>query len=166
MMGARLIPRLKAGVFEVDLGIGVMVSALYLDLSLVGLWGRKSLSAGRIITTGGGLRATVFWQGLRSRNISLGIGPAVEALGVFGYGRGDSSVEQHQGLSPVINLFLLGGGWFALTPRATALVAIGGGFSAMYFNMQVDGKTVSGISGGSVNLTFGCAFGRSNRSPL
>jgi hypothetical protein len=31
----------------------------------------------------------------------------------------------------------------------------------MYFEMQSDGKAVSGISGGSVNLVLGFSFGRS-----
>ncbi len=164
MTGARLIPKLRVGVFEVALGIGVSVSVVHFDLSLVGLWGRKSLDVGKIVTTGGGLRGTVFWQGLQSQNISLGIGPSVEVMGVFGYGRGTDSVDSHQGFSPVINLLLLAGGWFELSPRGTVHVAIGGGFSALHYELQVDGKTFSGISGGLVNFTVGFHFGRSTRT--
>ncbi len=160
LTGARFIPKFHAGLSELASGISLSVSAVHLELSLIGLWGRKSLEAGRIFTTGGGLRATLFWQGVKRQRISLGIGPAVEAMGVFGYGRGDDDVRAHRGGYPVINCLLLAGGWLELTPQAMLGVAMGGGFSALYFDMSVDGRPVSGISGGSVNVVFGISVGR------
>ncbi len=164
MTEVRLIPKLRVGVLEGDLGVGATVSSVYVDLCLLGLWGRKSLDSGRIVTAGVGLRGAAFWQGIRSKNISLGIGPAVEVIGLFGYGRGSDGVASKKGFSPVINFLLLMGGWFELSRSAMAHVAIGGGWSAMYFNMQVDGKTVSGIGGGFVNFLLGFSFGRSNQA--
>jgi hypothetical protein len=162
LAGARLISKSRVGVFELSSGIGVSVSMIHFDLSILGLWGRKSLDSGKIYTTGGGLRATLFWQPLKRQRISLGTGPAAEVIGVFGYGRGREGMESKHGFYPVVNLLLLVGGWFELSPRTILQTAIGGGFSAVYFNMQKDGETVSGISGGSLNLVLGFSFGRTS----
>lgn len=162
MTGMRFIPQLRVGIFELSTGIGMTISNVQLDLCVWGLWGRKSLKAGHIITTGGGFRTSIFWLILNRQRVSLGIGPAIEAIGVFGYGRGIENVDSHQDFSPVINFLLLAGGWFELTPKVRAHVVIGGGASALHFNMQVDGETASGISGGFVNFAFGLSFGRSN----
>ena len=159
LTGARLIPKFGVGILELSAGTGISVARVHVDLTIFGLWGRKSLDPGQIITTGGGLRAAVFWQAVKRQNISLGLGPALEVIGVFGYGRGDEGVRPNQAIYPVINCLVLAGGWFDLTPRTAVQMAVGGGLSALYFNMQIDGKAVAGISGGSVNLLFGISIG-------
>jgi hypothetical protein len=164
LAGVRLVVKSRVGVFELSSGVSASISTLHFDLSLLGLWGRKSLDSGQIYTTGGGLRATMFWQPVKRQSISFGTGPAIEVIGVYGYGRGREGMESKHGFYPVVNLLLLVGGWVELSPRTIARAAIGGGFSAVYFNMQKDGETVSGISGGSANLTFGFSFGRPLRS--
>lgn len=166
-IGVRLLPKLRLGVFEGDVGVGVWISAVVVDLMVIGLWGRKTLDTGRIVTTGIGLRGSVFWRGIRRQAISLGIGPALEIIGVFGYGRADEGVASQRGWSPVINILLFVGGWFTLSSKVSSQVALGGGWSAMYFDMQSDGETVSGVSGGSVNLLVGFSFGcPAQASPL
>jgi hypothetical protein len=159
LVGARLIPKFSVGILELSAGTSIFVSSIQVDLTLLGLWGRKALEPGRIYTTGGGIRAAVFWQAVERRNLSFGIGPAVEALGIFGYGRGDESVLSRRAFYPVINCLVLAGGGVGLTPRTTLQMAVGGGFSAVYFNMRVDGKAVTGMSGGSVNFILGISIG-------
>ncbi len=160
-LGMRLILQLRVGVFDLALGIAKDIAAVRLELSLLGLWGRKSLDEGYIITTGGGIRASVFWLPLNRPSVSLGIGPSIEVLGVLGYGRADEGVEPHREFAPVVNLLLFASGRFEITPSVRVVTAVGGGAAALYFKMRADKKTVSGISGGCLSFTLGFVFGRS-----
>jgi hypothetical protein len=163
MLGIRLMPSLSVGVLDFAAGIAIWVADVYFDLSAMGIWGRNSVSAGNIVTTGGGIRGAVFWRGMNRPHTSLGIGPAVEVLGVFGYGRGNDGVTSHQGGRPVVNVLLSAGGAFTLTPKTAMNIVIGAGYSALYFEMRRDGDTVSGFSGASVNVGIGVSFGVPSR---
>lgn len=162
LTGGRLFPTLETGLVELSTGTDITFSAIHLGISLVGLFGKKSITAGQILTAGVGLRASVFWRAVNRQRISMGIGPAAELIAVFGKGEGKQGIKPNQGGSPVVNLLLLLGGWLELSPRISAHAAVGGGYSVIYFEMQQDGKTVSGMNGGSANLIAGLSFGSLN----
>ena len=160
--GARMFPSPGTGIFEVAAGLSVVHTQTRIDLSLCGVWGRKSLDAGKIYTTGAGFRVTIFRLITTRKQSVFGIGPALETLGIFGYGHGEGDVSAHEDFSPVVNILLMGGGWLKFNTGITGHIAIGGGYSLVHFRMQHDGKTVSGFNGASLNLLVGLTFGHAH----
>jgi len=165
LLGTRLMPKISVGVIDFAAGIGLLITDIYFDLTLLGVWGKTSVNSGNIITTGVGFRGAVFWQGIKRSHTAMGLGPAVEVLGVYGYGHGNDGIVSHRGWSPVVNVLLLVSGRFQLTRRMLMSVLFGGGYSAVYFEMKRDGETVSGFSGACVNVGVGISFGPLKPAP-
>ena len=165
LLGTRLMPKISVGVIDFAAGIGLSAADVHFDLALLGVWGKTSVNSGDIITTGVGFRGTVFWQGIKRSHTAMGIGPAIEVLGVYGCGQGNDGIISHSGWSEVVNVLLLVSGRFQLTRRTLMTVLFGGGYSAVYFEMRRDGETVSGFSGASVNVGVGISFGLLNPLP-
>ncbi|MBN2526003.1 MAG: hypothetical protein JXR76_06385 [Deltaproteobacteria bacterium] len=160
LTGPRWIPGPGTAVFELAPGVSIVRPGLQLQVSLMGVWGRKTLNSGKIFTAGFGVRTTAFWRVFQRPSILLNIGPSVEVLGVWGTGAGADDVQSHRAFSPVVNMLLLAGMQSPLSPRVLAHVAVGCGYSLVHFNMQQDDKTVSGISGGQLLLLLGLSFGK------
>ncbi len=156
--GGHVIPKFAAWVGEVMPGVGFIVGAFNLDMSLAGIWGRKTVVLGKIYTAGVGLRLTLWWRALRRRSFVLKLGPAVEALGVWAYGRPIETVASHTKFAPVVNTLLLIGGSFVLSSRGELFLAAGGGGSVLHFVAQADGNNASGLAGGLVTLIAGIDF--------
>ena len=160
--GGRMLTSSRTGIFDFSMGMSVLAARLRFDLSLVGIYGRKSFNAGQIYTTGAGLRAALFWQTNALKKTILGIGPSIEAFGIFGYGHSNEDFDAHQAFTPVVNMMLMGGGWLSVSPKVTAHIALGGGYSLVHFEQQIDRKTVAGFSGASINVLVGASFGRAS----
>lgn len=139
-------------------GFGVPVGPLDLDLAISGIWGRKSVNLGRVYTAGIGARVTLWWRTLEKASFFLRLGPAVEALWLWGYGRPLEQVTSHRAAGPVVNLIGLFGGSFLLSSRVALSLALGGGGAVLHFISQADGREVAGLAGGVVTLQSGIEF--------
>ena len=156
--GFRFIPRFTATVGELHLGLTAQVASLSFEFTAVGLWGGKSADIGSIYTAGVGLRLTVWWRALERGRAALLLGPAADVVGLFGYGRGGEGVAAQQAAAPVVDLLLLVGGRFRLSPRTHLHLGSGGGWTVVDFKMTADGTEISGQSGGLVLATLGVDF--------
>jgi hypothetical protein len=160
LTGARLIPKFWVAMVEALPGIGVRFGLFCLDISAIGLWGQKKTNIGRIYNAGVGARLTLWWQALRRKRSEMWLGPAAEGVAVWAYGREKAdAATSHTAFAPVVDFLFLIGGAIALTARTNASIALGVGWTAMYFNMQADNEDISGLSGGLATLVFGIDFG-------
>jgi hypothetical protein len=152
------MPRFPALVGDTAVGARLAFGAVVIGLSAVGLYGRRTVSLGRIYTTGGGLEVSLRWHAIQFKRFHLLLGPDVEALAVYGYARETTSAEASNLLAPAITVRLLAEIGLDLGERISLCLTLGGGYNAIHVTFQAKHKDVSGLSGGYMTLATGLYF--------
>ena len=156
-----MLPKFRVGMAELVPGLDIRIGDAQIDLSFIGVWGKKATTIGRIYTGGVGGRFTLWWRFWQHHRFSMRLGPSVEGLVVWGSGREGDQAESSTAVAPVVNLLLTLGGSLTLTPRLDVAIAVGGGGTVLFFEAQAAGNDASGMAGGIATLVVGIDFGRS-----
>ncbi len=157
-LGGRLMPRFPAGVGEAAAGVHLSMGTVVLGVSVVGVYGRRTVRLGSIHTTGGGLELSVRWHAVELKRFHLTLGPAMEALAIYGYGRETTLAEANNALSLAVTARLLVEIGFDLTERLRLCLALSGGYNPIGVTLQANHKDVSGLTGGYMTLATGFDF--------
>jgi hypothetical protein len=157
-LGGRLMPRFPAWVGETAAGVHITMGAVALGVSAVGVHGRRTVKLGQVFTSGGGLELSLRWHAVHVKRFHLHLGPAVEALAIYGYGRETASAEADNLLAPAVTVRLLAEMGFDLTTRLRLCLALSGGYNALGVTLQASHEDVSGLSGGYMTMAAGFDF--------
>jgi hypothetical protein len=131
------------------------MGAVVLGVSAVGVYGRRTVGLGPIYTTGGGLELALRWHAVHRNRFHLNLGPAVEALAIYGYGHETDLAEANTHLAPAVTARLLVEFGLDLANGFRLCLSFSGGYNAVGVAFQANYEDVSGLTGGYMSLAGG-----------